>query len=94
MISLKTIVRASSAHVSSPLGDELVVLDTENGVYYGLNPMSAFIWAQIQQPTPVSDLRDAIMGAFEVDPALCVQDLVEVLTNMHASGLITLTDAS
>lgn len=94
MITLESIVVANEDHVSSPLGDELVVLDTQSGVYYGLNALGAFIWMLIQKPTPVITLRDAIMGEFAVEREVCEGDLLAILADMHANKLVSLDDAT
>jgi hypothetical protein len=90
---MESIVVASEDHVSSPLGDELVVLDTRSGVYYGLNALGAFIWMLIQKPTPVITLRDAIMGEFAVERAVCERDLLALLADMQSNSLVSVRDA-
>lgn len=92
MITMESIVVASKDHVSSPLGDELVILDTQSGVYYGLNRLGAFIWMLIQQPILVIALRDAIMGEFAVDRSVCERDLLAILADMYANKLISVRD--
>lgn len=94
MITMESVVVASEDHVSSPLGDELVVLDTQSGVYYGLNALGAFIWMLIQKPTPVITLRDAIMGEFEVEREVCERDLLAILADMQANNLVSVRHAS
>jgi hypothetical protein len=86
---MESIIAASRDHVASPLGDELVVLDTQSGVYYGLNAVGAFIWMLIQNPTPVIALRDAIMREFDVERAVCERDLLAILADMQANNLIS-----
>jgi hypothetical protein len=94
VITMESVVVASQDHVSSPLGDELVVLDTQSGVYYGLNALGAFIWMLIQKPTPVITLRDAIMGEFEVEREVCERDLLSILADMQANNLVSVRHAS
>lgn len=93
MITLQSLVAASPDHVSSPLGDELVILDIQKGVYFGLNPLGAFIWRTIQQPTPVIAVRDAILTEFDIDSAACERDLLAILSDLRANGLISVTHA-
>lgn len=92
MITMESIVVASEDHVSSPLGDELVVLDTQSGVYYGLNALGAFIWMLIQKPTPVITLRDAIMGEFAVEREVCERDLLALLADMQSNSLVSVRE--
>lgn len=94
MLTLQSVVAASSDQVASPLGDELVLLDTRSGVYYGLNPMGAFIWRLIQHPIPVIALADAILNEFAIDRPTCEADLLVILNDLYSNGLILVQDES
>lgn len=76
--------------VSSDLGGEAVILSMRDGMYYGLDAVGARVWELLQQPRTVGELRDAIVDAFEVDPARCESDLIELLRDMAGRGLVQL----
>lgn len=90
----QSIVVAAKDQVSSDVGGEAVILNMQNGVYYGLDPVGARIWNLVQQPKRVADLRDAVVSEFDVEPARCETDLIELLQNLLTEGLIELQDAA
>ena len=93
-LSLDSVIVASKGQVSSSLGNEAAILDTFRGVYYGLNPVGTRVWNLLQAPVTVAELRDSLLREYEVEPARCEADLFELLSRLHASGLIELRDSA
>ncbi|HZQ07900.1 MAG TPA: PqqD family peptide modification chaperone [Anaerolineae bacterium] len=87
-IQLDSIVGLSPQQVSSPLADEMAVLNLENGVYYTLNRTGARVWEGLQEPRRVSELRDMLVRRYDVSPEQCERELVQLLENMAQEGLI------
>jgi hypothetical protein len=85
-----TRVVAAEAQVSCELEGEAVILDLSGGVYYGLDPVGAHVWALLDRERSVAELRDAVVSAFEVDAATAEADLVELLEELAARGLVEL----
>jgi len=83
---------AARDQVSSNLDGEAAILNLKNGVYYGLDPVGARIWSLIQEPTTVAELRDAIVEEYEVEPDRCERDLLALLRDLAAEGLIEVRD--
>jgi hypothetical protein len=92
MVEAYSIVVAAKEQVSSDLAGEAVILDFKSGVYYGLNEVGARIWNLIQQPKTVSEIRDAIVAEYEIEPELCDRDLKALLQQLEASGLIEVSN--
>lgn len=69
---------------------ELVGLHVGNGTCYGFNATATRIWSMIESPMRVSALRDALTGEFDVDPATCEAELMELLRELEADGLVEL----
>lgn len=84
----ETRVRASSNHVSSNLGDEAVLLNFQNGVYYGLNPVSARIMELLAEPRTVREIHEVLLEEYEVDSDRCRADLVRLLEQLEEHQLI------
>lgn len=91
-ISESSIVVAASNQISSDLGGESVVLSLQSGVYHGLNEVGARIWNLIQQPKSVLDVKQMLISEYEVEPSVCTQDLLALLHNLEAAGLIEVRD--
>jgi hypothetical protein len=85
-------VTAVQEQVSTTLDDEAVILNLKDGVYYGLNPMGARIWDLIQESRTVGEIRNIILEEYEVEPERCEQDLVRLLNELAAKGLVKIDD--
>ena len=93
-LSSDSIVVAASGQVSCSLADESVILNLKNSVYYGVNPVGASIWKLLQRQHSVSELRDAVLGEYEVESERCERDLLDLLEKMRAEGLIRVVEVS
>lgn len=78
--------------VSTSLEDEAVILNLKDGVYYGLDPVGARIWELVQQPQSAGAIRDILLKEYEVAPDRCEQDLLRLLQELAARGLIEVKD--
>jgi hypothetical protein len=94
MISRDSIVVAAHEQVSCNLAGEAVILHLTSGVYYGLDAVGARIWNLIQVPMNVNDLRDVLLEQYDVDPDRCERDLVALLEDIAAQGLIEVRNAT
>ena len=90
--SLRSIVVTGKDQVSCDLGGEAAILNLSSGVYYGLDAVGARIWNLIQEPRNVSDIRDALLKEYDVDPDRCERDLLALLHDLAAGGLIEVRD--
>jgi hypothetical protein len=84
---------ATSAQVSSELSGETVILNLKDGLYFGLNEVGNSIWQQIQQPTTFSQIQSQILAEYDVEPAVCEQDLVNILNQLYRVGLVEIQDS-
>jgi len=94
MITPESIVHVVRGQVSTELGGEVAILSLDNGIYYGLDEVGAFIWRNIQEPRSVNDLRSAIMDAYDVDERQCEVDLLRILGELENHGLIQVETVS
>lgn len=93
-LTSRSLVKAADEQLASYLGDEAVVLNLRDNRYYGLDEVGARIWTLIQQPTRVSEVRDAIAAEYDVDPATCERDLIELLEQLAEHGMVTVSAES
>jgi hypothetical protein len=91
-LSRRSIVVAAKDQVSCDLAGEAAILNIKNGVYYGLDPVGARIWQLIQQPRSVDEVRETLVGEYEVEPERCEQDLITLFEKLLAEGLVELKD--
>jgi hypothetical protein len=88
MFTGNAIVSPGVEQVTSKLGEELVILNLDSGVYYGLTGVSARVWELAQERKTAGAIRDTITDEFEVEPAVCESDLTELLDQLQALGLV------
>src|SRR5687768_17705101 len=81
-------VVATRKQVACALGEEVVILELNSGKYYGLNAVGARIWNLIQEPRIVSDILDTILNEYDVEPDRCGRDLLALLQDLAAHGLM------
>ena len=90
-LTLSTVVQRNSEHVlSSPVGDELVMMDTNSGNYISLNKIGRVIWEQIENPVEIAALITYLTGRFNVDAAVCESDTLEYLQKMQMQNMLTI----
>jgi hypothetical protein len=79
---------AARDQVSVEVDGEAVILGLADGVYYGLDPVGARVWGMLEQPRTVAELRDAVVAEWEVDAPTAERDLLELLAELAARGLV------
>ncbi len=84
----RTTVLASRNQASCDLDGEAVILSMSSGLYHGLNSVGTRIWKLLQEPRTVGQIRDELLGAYEVDPATCLADLLRLLEELREAELI------
>jgi hypothetical protein len=86
----KTIIReARERQVSTNFDDEVIIMETEKGLYYQLNEVGAVVWRTIQRtPSRVPDLVKAVMGEFEVSEEQCRTDIEKMVSDLQEAGLV------
>jgi Coenzyme PQQ synthesis protein D (PqqD) len=78
----------SRDQVSCGLGDEAAIVNLKNGVYYGLDPVGARIWSVMREPVTVAQIRDALLGEYDIEPLALERDIRSFLQQLAEQGLI------
>jgi hypothetical protein len=79
---------AAREQVSAEVEGEAVILHLADGIYYGLDGVGAFLWELLRQPRTLAELRDAVTAEFAVDAATAEQDLLHLVNELTARGLV------
>ena len=65
-------LKISKNCVSEELGDELIILDLESGLYHSLNKIGSYIWEEIKDKNPSYDnLKKSICVGKSFTTFLC-----------------------
>lgn len=80
--------QTSPSHLYSEIGNEAVILDTDSGVYYGLNSVGVDIWQWLQQPKTEAQIIDQLLAEYDVEQERANADVQGILEHMLSVGLI------
>lgn len=82
------LVRRASELIEAEVDGELVALHVDSGTCYGFNGTATRIWALVEQPKSVGQIRDVLLEEYEVDADTCQAQLIELLGELESDRLI------
>ena len=83
-----TVVACRDDFIESKIDDEIVALSIRRGVCYGMNGVASRIWTLLTKPIRICDLCAALLAAYTVDPDTCKRQVLDLLEELRAEGLI------
>ncbi len=81
-------VRRRPAPLSSRICDEVVLFDSDNGAYFGMNLIGSRIWDLIEQPKTVDQVIQHLLLTFEVPEVRCEEDVTGFLNQLVKKDLV------
>jgi hypothetical protein len=70
------------------LGGELAIMDSNSGIYYGLDPVGARIWSLLMDWKTVGEIRDTLLEEYDVALSELESDVANLLQELSSKGLI------
>jgi hypothetical protein len=86
----ETRAMATTRQLSCEVGSEIVLLQLDDGKYFGLNEVGAEVWRLLSAPRALKDVVDVLVETFEVGRGECEADLLELVSELHARRLVLL----
>jgi hypothetical protein len=83
-----SVFRPTAGHVYTELGGELAILNSETGVYFGLDPVGARVWGLILEFRTVREIREVLLEEYEVTCPQLEADLLTLFSDLLSKGLI------
>ena len=83
-----SVIVAVDHATSAQVEGESVILDMEEGVYYGLNPTGSRIWEAIQEGRRVEEVVSVILEQYDVEPEKCRKDVVSLIKRLEKNDLV------
>ena len=90
-ITSESTVAPTRRLVSADLGEEVILLHLENGLYYGLENVGARIWKLLQNPVKVGEIESALLDEYVVEPETCLAEVVTLLQRLIDQNLVEVT---
>jgi hypothetical protein len=82
----------ADTQITSQLGDESVILELKDGVYYGLDAIGTRVWNMLVTPCSIGEIGDSLCQDYDVDADTCRRAIDELVRDLLARGLIVAAD--
>ena len=88
------IVRKNGEWLAAHMGDELLMMSAEHGLYLGLSEVGARIWELIETPLSLDALCGRLEAEFEIDEPTCRAEVSAFLAELvrHKAVALSTTD--
>jgi hypothetical protein len=83
-----TVLACRDGLIEAEVDDEIVALSIEQGTCYGMNRVGSRVWNLLAKPIRISDLCAMLLAAYRVDPDVCERQVLDLLEELRAEGLI------
>jgi len=84
----QTRVRRIDDVLDTDIDNETVMMDIDQGRYFGLNKTGTRIWALVAEPIVIGDLCDQLTAEFSVPREQCEQEVMGFLQGLLKRGLL------
>jgi hypothetical protein len=79
----------SSEIIDGSLDNNQVMMDLDNGKYYGLNPVGKRIWELIEQPKTLDEITERLLSEYDLSAEQCKQEVQVFMEKAVKYGIIT-----
>jgi hypothetical protein len=87
-ITLDDTIRIRKKVVFQKVGDEMVLLNMESGIYFGLNPTGARLWELLAEKKELNSILDIMAKEYAVERAQLEKDILKLLRKMASKKLV------
>jgi Coenzyme PQQ synthesis protein D (PqqD) len=85
-------IQRRAGWLASKVGQELIMMSVEGGVYIGLNEVGARVWEMIGTPKDISELCAGLAAEFDVTEGVCRAEVESFLADLERRGAISRVD--
>ena len=78
--------------VWTKLGEEVAILNSETGTYFGLDPVGARIWCLVAEGKALEEVVPILLSEYAVDEHQLRTDLNELIEQLVARSLVKISN--
>ena len=78
----------SGQAISSSVGGDVVALDIEKGICFGLNATGSRVWEMLASDLCGREICSRLMQDYRVEPATCEREVLELIRALVSEGLV------
>jgi hypothetical protein len=87
-LSVDSVVSRKAGVIEAEIEGEVVALNIETGTCYGLNQVGSRIWHMLATSPRISDICEALLAEYSVGSDDCERQVLDLLEDLYAEGLI------
>ncbi len=91
-IELNSLIVRGKNILSTPIDNELVILNIVKNNYVGLDEIGLRIWELLEKPIRVNELCNQLSREFDATPEQIIEDTIPFLADLNDEGLVNLED--
>ncbi len=92
-INLDSLINIPDSVYTQEIGEETILLDTQGGRYFGLDPVGTRIWQLLRKHGALRPVYEVLLSEYEVQPARLETDLLTLATKLVEKGLARIQKA-
>jgi len=77
--------------VWTKLGEEVAILNSETGTYFGLDPVGSRIWCLMAEGCAIDEVVAKLLSEYHVDEELVRNDLRDLIRELEERSLVKVT---
>jgi hypothetical protein len=81
-LSLSTKFERNTGFIQTDIDGETVMMNIENGEYYGLAAVASQIWQLLETPTDLQTIIEKLLCEYDVTIEQCQLDVTEFIQSM------------
>ena len=86
------VVRNDKKFITSPIGDEIVMMSMESGNYIGINEVGAVIWNKLEQPTAIKEVVNYLLSIYDITEEECSEKTMKHIFDMAGQEMILILE--
>lgn len=83
-----SLVVSTNRMVAAEVGEEIIMLHLESGLYFGLEGVGVRVWNLLQEPTTLADIARVLVEEYEVETEDCHRELIRLVSDLLAERLV------
>lgn len=91
-ITPDTLIRRSESILSSELENEIVMMDIQEGNYYGLEEPGTRIWELAENPVTVRDVCNSLQQEYEIEAEQCQREVIAFVEELQSRKVVELVN--
>lgn len=80
-------LRRVASLLAADVDGEMVMMDVEKGVYYGLDAIGSDIWKRLETPLSAAELAAELVEDYDADVATIEADVLTLFNRLVQQGL-------